>query len=105
MPLVCEFCYLYKVSTQRFSEHKELQLAREELHAKAATFYARQGSGLMPGEGPRGQFIAKLAANVGPFSLIEKSISANADVPSEVLDLPPDDREARLRDLLEKLQK
>lgn len=72
-PLECEFCFDHRIAYQRINEHQVLREMKELLFAKRQAYTIRNGINLGQGEGPRGAFLAKLAANAGAYSLVEKS--------------------------------
>jgi hypothetical protein len=71
-PSVAGFCFAYSVRHQRLGEFPELAEMRERLQAKRAAYIELHGISLGTGEGAKGSFLQKMAANVGPFSLVDK---------------------------------
>jgi hypothetical protein len=73
LPSVAEFCYLYGVRHQRFSEFPELAEAREYLQSKRAFVIDRDALLTTKETGCRVAYYGRMSANVGPFSLTEKT--------------------------------
>ncbi len=71
-PTEAEFCYLYLVRHQRINEFPLLRELKDYMFAKRQAFTTNRGIKLQQGDGPLGAFLAKLAANAGPFSLVDK---------------------------------
>jgi hypothetical protein len=74
-PTEAEFCYLSLVAHQRLGEIPLLRQLKEFMFAKRQAYTTNRGLRLVQGDGPLGAFLAKLAANAGPFSLVDKSES------------------------------
>lgn len=72
-PTEAEFCILHLVAHQRLGEIPELRMLKDFMFAKRQAFTVGRGLRLGHGDGPLGSFLAKLAANAGPFSLVDKS--------------------------------
>jgi len=71
-PTESEFCYIHGVHPQRFSESAILSNARDMMMAKRQAVTIKRGMKLEPGEGALGSFLARLSANAGVFSLVDK---------------------------------
>jgi hypothetical protein len=74
-PTEAEFCYKFLVAHQRLGDIPLLRQLKEFMFAKRQAFTIGKGIKLGQGQGPLGSFLAKLAANAGPFSMVEKSES------------------------------
>lgn len=74
-PTEAEFCYLYLIDHQRLGEIPVLRRLKDFMFAKRQAYTVNKGISLRKGDGPRGAFLQKLAANAGPFSLVDKSES------------------------------
>jgi hypothetical protein len=72
-PIEAVFCYRYLVAHQRLGEIPLLRQLKEYMFAKRQAYTIGKGLELKQGDGPLGAFLAKLAANAGPFSLVDKS--------------------------------
>lgn len=71
-PTEAEFCYKYLIAHQRLGEFPLLSQLKELMFAKRQAYTTGRGLRLVQGDGPLGAFLAKLAANAGPFSLVDK---------------------------------
>ena len=71
-PTEAEFCYMYGVHPQRFCESAILTNARDMMMAKRQAVTIKRGMKLEPGEGALGSFLARISANAGIFSLVDK---------------------------------
>lgn len=84
-PTEAEFCYTRGIHPQRLSEFQLLRDARDMLFAKRQAMTIRAGIRLGKGDGPKGSFLLKLAANAGALSLVDKSELTGKDgAPMEV---------------------
>jgi hypothetical protein len=72
-PSEAEFCLLYGVRHQRIGEFPELIAAREYLQARRAIVIQMHALGLNKDTGARASYLNRMAANVGVFSMTEKS--------------------------------
>lgn len=72
-PSEAEFCLLYGVRHQRLGEFPELVAAKEYLLAKRAVEIQRHSLELNKDTGARASYLNRMAANVGTFSMTEKS--------------------------------
>ena len=92
-PTEAEFCIKYLVHPRRMSDIEELKELMPYLFAKRQAYTIRSGLTLKTGEGPRGAFLAKLAANAGQFSLVEKLETENRTTSVNEYALPSNGRE------------
>jgi hypothetical protein len=72
-PTEAEFCYKFGIHFQRLCEIPELRFLKDFIFAKRQAYTISRGIALTKEQGPLGAFLAKLAANSGYFSLVEKS--------------------------------
>jgi len=77
-PTLAEFCYIHGIYSARINESSILREMNDLLHAKCQAMIIRRGVTLGQGEGPLGQFLQKLAMNMGQFSLTDKSEVAHS---------------------------
>lgn len=96
-PVVEEFCYLSGLSCQRINEHPELAAVKDRLYAKRQANTVRRGLALKPGESPLAGFLAKLAANAGPYSYVEKLETENRTTEVKTYVIPENGRDAKGR--------
>jgi len=81
-PTEAEFCYTRSIHPQRLRESPVLRDARDMMLAKRQAMVIRRGMNLGPGEGALGSFIARLSANAGIFSLVDKQeVTGNEGMP------------------------
>jgi hypothetical protein len=98
-PTEAEFCYKYLVAHQRLSDIPVLRELKSFMFAKRQAYTIGEGIDLHQGDGPRGAFLAKLAANAGPFSLVDKSEKTIRDSsPGGFKDLSDEDLEKVIAD-------
>lgn len=72
-PSIPEFCYKHLVWRRYLYDVPELSELRELLHAKRAAYFDKSGRTLTREDGPRGAYIIRAAANVGDFSMVERT--------------------------------
>lgn len=97
-PTEAEFCITYLVRHQRLGEFPILRELKEFMFAKRQAYTVGEGISLGLGDGPRGSFLAKLAANAGPFSLIDKGESIIRGPGSAFENLSDDELEKTITD-------
>jgi len=78
-PTEAEFCIKNAIHVQRLFDIPELRELKEFILAKRQAYTINVGIKLGKEDGPKGAFLRALAANAGPFSLVEKSELSGKD--------------------------
>jgi hypothetical protein len=100
-PTEPEFCYTRHIHPQRLNENAELRAAKVMMQAKRQATAINRGFALKPGEAPLGSFLQKMISHAGPFSLTDKS-EVDLVQRSDSASMTPEEREARIAELMEK---
>lgn len=87
-PMVAEICFNLGIRRQRLYEHPELESLVNMLQAKRAIYYEKAGRRLTKEQGPRGAFIMRQMANLGDYSVTEKTeVEHSGSVTTPTLEL------------------
>lgn len=95
LPSVAEFCRLYGIRFQRLGEFEELAEGREYLQAKRASAIEKAAVSTVRETGCRVAFFARMAANTGVFSLVDKVETENKNTNVQIYAIPANGREGK----------